>query len=114
MKALRAPPAAAGALALAAVAAMSVHPLQAAEHVVEIRKLEFFPASLRVRVGDTITWINRDIVPHTATAIGKSWDTRKLKKGESRSLRVTAGMQTSYYCRFHPVMKAKFNIRVDD
>jgi len=37
-------------------------------HVVEIRNLEFTPKELVVATGDTITWINYDLVPHTVTA----------------------------------------------
>ena len=40
---------------------------------VTIAKLVFSPEELKVKVGDTITWINKDIVAHTATARG-DWD----------------------------------------
>ncbi|MBO6520585.1 MAG: cupredoxin family copper-binding protein [Rhodospirillales bacterium] len=77
-----------------------------AEHVIDIRDLTFRPATLDVRAGDTITWVNHDIAPHTATAADKSWDTGLLKRGEQGSITVKPGMTTQYFCRFHPAMKA--------
>ena len=81
-------------------------------HHVEIRKFRFSPEVLEVRPGDTIIWTNEDVVPHTATASDKSWDTGSLKKGESRSIVIDAGMTIDYFCRFHPHMKAKLMINV--
>ncbi len=79
-------------------------------HVIDIKAFKFVPDTLKVRVGDTITWTNHDIVPHTATADDKSWDTGTLKRNERASLTVTAGMAPRYYCRFHPQMRAQIEI----
>lgn len=80
-------------------------------HVVEIKGFKFAPATLAVRPGDTITWINRDIAPHTATALDKSWDTGLLKRGEQKTLTVKPGFSPAYFCLFHPVMKASLTIK---
>ena len=82
----------------------------AASHNIEIQNLQFMPESLNVKVGDMITWTNRDIAPHTATALDKSWDIGTLKKDESKSLQVAENMAGDYVCRFHPVMKGKITI----
>ncbi len=37
-------------------------------HTVTNSDFKFSPATLRVVAGDTIIWVNLDIVPHTATA----------------------------------------------
>ena len=37
---------------------------------VTIDKIVFSPEELKAKVGDTIAWINKDIVAHTATARG--------------------------------------------
>ncbi len=83
------------------------------EHIVEIKEFEFVPPQLTVSVGDTIKWINRDIVPHTASANDGSWDTKELKLGESKTITVSKGMLTDYFCQFHPNMKAKLVFVVD-
>ncbi len=82
------------------------------EHQVEIQKFKFSPAVLTVRPGDTITWLNRDIAPHTATAKDRSWDTGTIKNMATGSIVVTADTATSYYCRFHPMMKAELKLVV--
>lgn len=79
-------------------------------HVVEIKDFIFDPVQLETSPGDRITWINRDIVPHTVTAIDKSWDSGTLKRGESWETRVEAGMQPDYFCVFHPMMKARLQV----
>lgn len=84
------------------------------DHLVEIRGFKFSPDKLRVRAGDRITWSNRDIAPHTATANDESWDTGEIKKGETKSMRVTSGMSGGYFCRFHPQMTAELVIIVDN
>lgn len=79
-------------------------------HQVEIKRLKFTVKELEVRIGDSVTWTNLDIAPHTATAIDKSWDTGNLKRGESMTLMITEGFSTNYYCSFHPHMKASLKI----
>ncbi len=79
-------------------------------HIVEIRDFVFAPERIEVRPGDRITWINRDIAPHTATADDGSWDSGELRRDEEWQMTVEAGMKTDYYCRFHPMMKARLAI----
>jgi plastocyanin len=78
----------------------------AEEHVVEIRNLEFTPSELSVSPGDTITWINYDFVPHTVTADDKSWDSGLIKAEGQWQMVVKADMLATYFCSFHPTMKA--------
>lgn len=79
-------------------------------HIVDIAEFVFSPAVLSVQTGDTIRWINKDIVPHTATATDESWDTGDLKPGASGEIKVTTATHTAYFCRFHPSMKAVMRI----
>ena len=80
-------------------------------HVLEIRSSQFVPVEILVNVGDTIRWVNRDIVPHTATADDKSWDSKLIASGQEWEMTVERDSFTSYFCAFHPGMKA--NIRVN-
>jgi plastocyanin len=79
-------------------------------HMIEIQSFKFAPDTLTVHVGDTITWTNRDVAPHTATAKDKSWDTGPIKKDESKSLEVTDNTVADFICRFHPMMKGKLTV----
>ncbi|WP_300030320.1 cupredoxin domain-containing protein [uncultured Roseobacter sp.] len=79
-------------------------------HVVQITKFAFVPDRLEVSVGDTIRWTNQDLAPHTATAGGFGWDSSEIVNGSSAEIVVTEGMETSYFCVFHPHMRATLEI----
>ena len=76
---------------------------------VEITNFEFKPANIEVKSGDTIIFINRDIVPHTATADDKSCDTGLIAKDESQTIEIVSDMTLTFYCLFHPNMKSSFS-----
>jgi plastocyanin len=82
-------------------------------HVVEIRRMAFHPAVLEVRRGDTIVWINRDLVPHTATSADSeaTWSTGHLLQGQSGQYVARHSGEAPYFCRLHPVMLGKLIVR---
>lgn len=80
-------------------------------HIVEISGMAFTPSALDVAVGDTVTWINRDVVPHTATAENGAWDSGSLGQGEEWSLVVKASGPVDYRCAFHPRMTGVVSVR---
>ncbi len=84
-----------------------------ATHVIEIKQFVFSPGTLRIHVGDSVTWVNRDIVPHTATATDNSWDTGEIRANESTTVLMNKASVPEYFCRFHPSMKAELQIIVD-
>lgn len=79
-------------------------------HTIEITGLKFVPEVARGRVGDTISFVNMDLVPHTATQASAGWDSGLLAKGKSWFLKLEAAGTLEYYCRFHPTMRAKIEI----
>ncbi|MEO7986941.1 MAG: plastocyanin/azurin family copper-binding protein [Gemmatimonadales bacterium] len=81
-------------------------------HTVEMSGMEFHPATLEVQPGDTVVWINRDIVPHTATATGKpAWDTGPILQGKSGRYVPKHRGAFPYACTFHPVMLGKLMVK---
>ncbi|MEM7294812.1 MAG: plastocyanin/azurin family copper-binding protein [Pseudomonadota bacterium] len=74
---------------------------------------EFTPKEIHARPGDTVVWTNRDIVPHTATAQDKSWDTELIASGESKVIVVRGDMTSSYFCAYHPSMLGSLKINSD-
>lgn len=76
-------------------------------HVIEIVGAAFDPKIIKVAPGDSVTWINRDIVPHTATAVDESWDTGILQKGQQYTQQFNADATADYFCRLHPGMRAR-------
>ncbi len=86
---------------------ISTMPSEQADHVIEIYKMKFQTKVLNVKISDTVTWINKDIVPHTVTAKDKTWDSGQLKKGERFTLTITGQTSLDYFCYYHKQMKAK-------
>lgn len=78
----------------------------AQRHDVDIVGFVFQPDTLRVAVGDTVVWTNRDVVPHTATDAQAQWDSGSLETGASWRLVAAAAGASSYVCTLHPTMKA--------
>lgn len=79
-------------------------------HVIDIVDFRFEPAELTVSVGDRITWRNRDVVPHTATARDKSWDSGNLNRDAEWSMVAPAAGVLDYICAYHPSMKGRITI----
>jgi len=75
---------------------------------VTIDKVEFSPAAIKAKVGDTIVWINKDILAHTATVRG-DWDVMIPPK-KTASLVLKKAGSIEYYCRFHPNMKGRISV----
>ena len=81
------------------------------QHIVEILAFSFQPQRTVVSPGDTIVWINRDIVPHTVTANGGSWESQTLEEGQSLKVIVEDRGVYSYFCEFHPHMTGELTTR---
>ena len=73
-------------------------------HEVDIRGMAFHPAVLQVASGDTVLWVNRDIVPHSATA-KPAWDTGTLTQGRQGIIISRQPGELRYVCTLHPTMK---------
>jgi len=80
------------------------------EHVIDIVNFRFEPDTLTVAAGDRITWRNRDVVPHTATAGDKSWDSGNVNRDEEWSMIAPAAGAFDYFCAYHPSMKGRISI----
>lgn len=99
--------ASATALAISNSRAMSTEPVV---HEIRIKSFSFSPKRLQVSVGDIIRWTNEDLAPHTATADEFGWDTGEITTNASGEIVVSEGMETSYFCAFHPHMKGALEI----
>lgn len=81
-----------------------------AVETIDIENFAYAPGNLRVPVGATVTWINRDSAPHSATGQDGSWDTGLLKQGERAALAFDAPGTFEYYCTVHPNMQARLTV----
>jgi len=67
----------------------------------------FGPPTVTVRVGQRVTWINGDPVPHTATAQDLRWNSDQVVPGGSFTMTWTQPGTYEYFCGDHPFMRAK-------
>lgn len=78
-------------------------------HRVEIRDMQFIPSEITVKKGDTILWVNEDMVAHDVTEEdSKAWSSSLLSAGESWKMEVN--YESNYFCSIHVVMKGKIKI----
>jgi plastocyanin len=79
-------------------------------YTVTIEEMRFTPASLSVRPGDTVEWVNADLVPHTATARDGVFDSKTIAAGSSWRWTVRAQGTVRYTCTLHPTMSALLQV----
>jgi plastocyanin len=79
-------------------------------HRVSIEAMKYVPESLEVAVGDTVTWTNRDPVPHTVSA-GKAVESGTIENGRDWTYTARQKGRVDYICRFHPGMRATLIVR---
>ena len=97
--------AAACAFAMAGCRSPAAHHEPQTFHI-EMRGMQYVPASLNVHRGDVVIWTNRDLVPHTATSAG--WfDSGSIAPGDSWTYVIREPVELDYLCSFHPTMKGQ-------
>ncbi|HET8824306.1 MAG TPA: cupredoxin family copper-binding protein [Terriglobales bacterium] len=80
-------------------------------HAVLIKDFKYQPSILAVKLGDTIEWKNADIVPHTVTAVDKSFNSGAISPGHSWKFIVRTAGSVNYFCTLHPNMRAKLIVQ---
>jgi plastocyanin len=74
---------------------------------VKIDNFSFGPAELTVTVGTTVTWTNRDDIPHTVVSIDKLFKSKVLDTDEKFSFTFSSAGTFPYFCSIHPKMTGK-------
>ena len=75
-------------------------------HTVEIVQMKFVPEVVNIKSGDTVVWVNRDIVQHDVTGInGSVWTSSPMAAGASWKRLFDKSQQ--YHCSLHVVMRGK-------
>ena len=66
----------------------------------------FSPAAPSVKVGEAVTWVNKDTVAHTVTSEGNAlFDSGNLPTGGTFRFTFTKAGTYHYFCTIHPWMK---------
>ena len=71
---------------------------------VSITNFAFTPANLTVKVGETVTWTNKDEEPHTVVAGDNSFHSPGLDANATYSFTFTSPGSFDYICSIHPFM----------
>jgi plastocyanin len=76
---------------------------------VKIDNFTFGPGTLTVPVGTTVTWTNKDDIPHTvvSTDDSKTFKSKVLDTDEKFSFTFSKAGTYPYFCSIHPKMTGK-------
>jgi len=105
-----APPACAlAALALAAAPAAAGGPAPPGP-TSAIHDRIYSPAAITVAAGQTITWRNETLGPHTVTSTSELFNSGRIEGGTGFSLKFSNPGTFDYYCTIHPTMKGAVTV----
>jgi plastocyanin len=83
----------------------------AASAAVNIDNFVFGPQTITVPVGTTVTWTNKDDIPHTSVSTEGVFKSKVLDTDENFSYKFTKAGTYPYYCTIHPKMTGKVVVR---
>jgi len=78
---------------------------------VTISNYAFSPIPLTVKVGTTVTWINRDDDPHSVDSTDGKFKSKALDTGSKFEFHFTEAGEYPFNCRFHPKMTGKIIVQ---
>lgn len=87
-------------------------PAHAGDHPVGQAKKAFTMPVLKAKVGDTVTFKNDDEFAHNVFSLSdvQSFDLGSYKKGEVRTVKLTAPGTIEVECAIHPEMRMKIEV----
>jgi amicyanin len=74
---------------------------------VKIDNFRFGPAELKVAAGTTVTWTNRDDIPHTVVSTDGVFKSKVLDTDDKFSYSFGKAGTYPYFCSLHPKMTGK-------
>lgn len=79
-----------------------------ASDTIIIEEMQFKPQEITINKGDTLVFVNKDIVAHDATDVDSIWKSPAMQNGDT--WQIVPQKSTDYYCSIHMVMKGKIII----
>ncbi len=78
---------------------------------ITMKDIEFQPSDKKVKVGDTVTWVNEDAVEHDATATeGADFKSELFGKGKTFEWKAEKAGTVKYVCTVHPGMEGTLTV----
>ncbi len=81
------------------------------KYTVTIDNFSFMPEGLTIPAGTTVTWVNKDDVPHTVVSTDGRFKSQALDTDEQFSFAFKDAGTYEYYCSVHPKMTAKIVVQ---
>ncbi len=78
---------------------------------ISIDNFTFTPAEVTISPGTTVTWTNKDDVPHTATSNTKVFSSGALDTDQKYSFEFKTPGTYPYFCAVHPHMTGKIIVK---
>jgi plastocyanin len=73
---------------------------------IKIDNFSFAPQTLEITAGTTVTWTNKDDVPHNVVSTDKIFKSKTMDTDEKFSYTFTKPGTYNYFCSIHPRMTA--------
>jgi plastocyanin len=83
----------------------------AASAEVKIDNFSFGPQILTTPVGTTVTWTNRDDIPHTIVSTDGLFESKVRDTDETFAYTFTKAGTYTYFCSVHPKMTGKIIVQ---
>jgi amicyanin len=87
---------------------------RAADIEVKIDNFTYNPPQLTVKAGTTVTWVNHDDIPHTATSKTGAFKSKVLDTDEKFSFTFATPGSYPYFCALHPHMTGTIVVEASD
>jgi plastocyanin len=78
---------------------------------VKIDNFTFGPQTITVPAGTTVTWTNKDDIPHTSVSTEGVFKSKVLDTDEKFSYTFTKPGTYPYYCTIHPKMTGQIVVK---
>ncbi|HEX6575705.1 MAG TPA: cupredoxin family copper-binding protein, partial [Gemmatimonadaceae bacterium] len=83
---------------------------QGATRKTTIKNISYLQPKITVAVGTTVEWTNSDPLPHTVTAVDKSFNSGLIQPGKTFRHTFTKAGTFNFYCIPHPFMKGTITV----
>jgi plastocyanin len=98
-------------LTLGVTAVGTAEPPRPRTHTVVVENMRFEPKVLAVAPGDTVVWLNKDLVAHTATSRAGGFDSKVIPASASWTYTARKKGAFAYLCTLHPAMKGTLRVK---
>jgi len=76
-----------------------------------MKNINYLRSKLEVVVGTTVEWTNRDPLPHSVTAVDRSFNSGLIQPGKTYRHTFTKAGTFNFFCMPHPFMKGTIVVR---